>query len=462
MSNILDNMQDVTWTSPRGKTFVIKTLEGGYERKHIGEVKENPKTTRSSSVSTGSGGGKKSKTSHRSSSSTSQSTKRVQDSNDTFTDLGVGGRSVPLDCYFVGDDHAQKAKVFENALCETGKSTLQLTYDDEFTVNVIKYSKKYTLVANINVTIISVSFHQTSNTTYPRGKASKTKQVKKQAAEAKNAIAQNIADTVEAIDNPSRMEKFKASYSNMLDKVSEGLSTVNDASLNTIMKDIMGQNLSTNALTMTSQLGVLMYKAAAVANKAQNLGNSFALNSSFGSLMGGWGALVTSLIGLTSSSSPDSSLNREEIDNLLIADGTVSMGLISVGESLADAEFETRKEAVEAADNLVELEQEWTNHIEKESGKIENIEDVIIRDSSVNDIVNSAVNEVLENACKLKVEKTIILSEDTTTINLAYEYYPDDFEEDPDKTINHLITTNGFSDDEFFLLKRGREVKIYI
>ena len=30
-----------------------------------------------------------------------------------------------------------------------------------------------------------------------------------------------------------------------------------------------------------------------------------------------------------------------------------------------------------------------------------------------------------------------------------------------DLTLNYLIRTNNLSDDEFFLLKRGREIKVY-
>ena len=128
----LKSFQDTIWTSPEGQSFVLKTLESGYKRKHIGEVKENPRTSVSSSSSTKSGGGKKSNSSSHTSVSTSRATKRVQDSNDTFTDMGIGGRDSRLDCYFIGDKHAAESEAFESALCQTGKSQLKLAYRDEF------------------------------------------------------------------------------------------------------------------------------------------------------------------------------------------------------------------------------------------------------------------------------------------------------------------------------------------
>ena len=138
------------------------------------------------------------------------------------------------------------------------------------------------------------------------------------------------------------------------------------------------------------------------------------------------------------------------------------MSLISLGESLIEKDYETRSEAVEAAKTLKDMESEWTEHVESELDKIDELEKFIVRDNSLTDIIDSAANEILERSYKLKVEKTIVLTEDTTVIDLAYEHYEQDFNIDPDDTIDYLIRTNGFSDDKFFLIPRGTEVKIYV
>ena len=78
------------------------------------------------------------------------------------------------------------------------------------------------------------------------------------------------------------------------------------------------------------------------------------------------------------------------------------------------------------------------------------------------DIVSASANEILERSYKLKVEQKIILSEDKTPIELAYKYYNDDFRNDPDGTLEYLIRTNKFTDDNFFIIPRGTEVKIYV
>lgn len=56
--------------------------------------------------------------------------------------MGVGGKDVPLEVLFVGDNHDTEADAFEAALCEIGKSKLRLAYGNEFTVNVINFREK--------------------------------------------------------------------------------------------------------------------------------------------------------------------------------------------------------------------------------------------------------------------------------------------------------------------------------
>lgn len=460
----LDNLQDVTWTSPTGKSFIIKTLESGYKRKHIGEIKENPKTSYSSSVSNSGKKAKGSTTSRHSSVSTSSSKKTVRDSNDTFTDMGIGGRDVTMDCYFIGENHSKQAELFADALCEVGKSKLQLAYGQEFTVNVLDFGVTNSLVDRINVTIVQVNWHETAKATYPKSQQSKKKEIKNLASATKENIAQTVSDAVSNITTPSRLQNFTTSFSNVLNKVSNGLNVANNITLKSIMTDIMGQTLgATNAFTIMSQLGVVMYKAAALSSKVKNLNSGFGLSSTFGTLFGGWDALVASLISSSTPTNRSSNvLTPEEIDNLMINDSTVSLALTSLAESLVETEFETRAEAVEAAKNLEELENKWTTFIEEQYSKITTLEDYYIRDGGLVDIVAATANEILERSHKLKVEKRITLSEDSAVVDLAYRYYPEAFREDPDGTINYLITSNGLKDDEFFLLKRGTEVKIYV
>ena len=439
MPDMLDGRQGITWRSPKGTLFNIKTTESGYSRKHNGEVKTNPS-------------GKKS------------TKKAVTDSNDTFSDLGIAGRDVSLECLFIGKTHAADAKKFTDALCETGKSHLRLAYGDEFTVNVLDFSVKNDLLKAINATVVTVKFHETAKTTYPESQTGEKKEIKTAAANTKSTVAQNLANAVEDIKNDTtRTANFTANFNKMLNTVSTALNTADSVTLNSIMSDILGQNVMNNALTMTSQLQIVMSKSAALASKVTGL-STFNIKIPLGSAFDSWRGLITSLIQNSTPTGSVSSngLSNAEIDSLLINDTTAVSALASLCETAIDTEFETRKEAVETAKKLIELEETWTEYIETQTAKITELGNVFTRDSNIVELVAAAAGEILNLSYELKVEKTIILTEDKTLVELAYENYYENFKDDPDGAIEYLRTSNNFTDDEFFLLPKGKGVKIYV
>ena len=439
MPDFLDNIQGVTWRSPKGTMFNLKTTESGYSRKHNGEVKSNPTNKKSTK-------------------------KSVTDSNDTFSDLGIAGRDVTLECLFIGSSHDADAKVFTDALCETGKSHLRLAYGDEFTVNVLDFSVKNDLLKAVNATTVTVKFHETAKTTYPESETGGKKEIKNIAADTKLSAAQSLSDAVDNIaGDTSRLSKFTASFSKMLNTVSGALDTANSITLNSIMTDILGQNVVNNAFTMTSQLQIVMSKSAALVSRVKNL-SPFSLKLPLGSAFDSWRGLVSSLITDSKPSRVVTSkgLKNDEIDTLLINDTAAISALAALSETIIDSTFQTRKEAVEAAKKLIDLEETWTTYIESETAKINELNDVFIRNNDIVELVSAAAGEVLKQSYELKVEKTIILTEDKTLVEIAYENYPDDFKENPDGTIEYLRNTNDLTDDDFFLLPKGREIKIYV
>lgn len=433
----------VVWTSPQGNVFNLKITEYGHKRKHVGTVKENPKTKKST-------------------------TKQITDSNDTFSDLGMAGRDLTLNFLFIGQNHVSESDSFEAALCEIGKSKLLLPAGNELTVNVIDFSTARDLVKNINSTVVSVNFHETSKTSYPESSTSGAKSVKAAAEKTKTISAQNIADAVSNVKaDAGRLQKFTASYSKMMNNISSALSVANNVSLNSIMADVMGQNLVSNAFTMTSQLQIVMSKAATLASNVKNGFSDFSLtsilNSATGtsSVLGSWQGLIASFI-TASTPTGSISLQKSDIDNILINDVAASSALAALSESVVNAQYSTRKEAVEIAKGLEELERTWTEFVEEQISKIDELNNTIIRDSGINELVAAACGDVLNKSYELKVEKTVVLSEDKTVIEIALENYPEQFKENPDETILYLINTNDLEDEDFFLLKRGSEVKIYV
>lgn len=453
---LIDDLQQVTWTSPNKDIFTLKTLESGYSQKHIGEVKENPRTSCTASSSNKTNGGKKC-------ASTSSGKKRVSNVNDTFTDLGVGGRDITLDCYFIGENHYTNATSFINALAQTGKSKLQLAYGDEFTVNVISFKVSNNLTQNVNTTVVNVNWHETSGTTYPQSTTSKTKEIKNSASTIKENVAADFSQAVDTIAaSTTRLQTFTSNFKNALNKVSNVLNFADNLTLSTILTDILGQNLSTSALTIASQLGIIFYKAAALTSKVKNLSGFTLASTGLNTLDDGWTSLISTLISNSTTSSNTASLTTVEIDNLMLNDTLATLAITAAAETIIETDYETRTEAIEASKNLVTLFQTWNEFAEDELDKITELENFIIRDGGLQSVVVQAANEILDRSYKLKIEKTVVLAEDKTPLELAYEYYTDDFYSDPDAALEYLITTNNLKDDDFLLLKRGTEVKIYV
>lgn len=431
----LARKKTVMWTSPTGKIFELKTDSGGYKRKHVGAVKTTPHSKKST-------------------------TKKITDSQDTFSDSGVSGKSLTIKCFFVGANHDIESKEFEDALCETGKSKLRLAYGEEFVVNVLDYSLQYSLVEKINLTTITVNFHQTSNTTYPNSETSNTGAVKNAGSITDTAVAQNMEDIVSKADSASLMEGLNTAFSNALIKISTGLDTINNVSLNAIVSDIEGQIFTSNPFTIVTQLQKVVYKAANVVSKVKNLSKT-AYSSPFGSFIRNCKYLINDVKSLLPKSNT-TVLTPSQINDLAVVDTVVTSIISAAVQTAPEYDFTTRKEAVDSAIALVELDEIRTDIVSEFEGKIENLKDKYICDSGISELVNMAAGILINKSFDLKVEKTIILAEDEAVINLAYKYYKEDFEKNPEETIDFLISSNDFSDEEFFLIKRGTKIKIYV
>ncbi len=432
--DFLTRKKTVMWTSPSGKVFEIKTTEGGHKRKHVGEVKTTPCKKKST-------------------------TKKIVDSQDTFSDAGVSGKSFSVKCIFIGDNHDIEAKEFEDGLCEVGKSKFRPAYGEEITVNVLDYDVKYSLLEKINATIITVNFHQTADTTYPNSAESNTKAVKNAGDITNAAIAQNMTDIVSNTSNVSLIESLNASFSNVLTKISTGLDTISNASLNSIIADIEGQVFTSNPFTIVSQLQKVVYKASNVVSKVKDITKN-ANSSSFGFLTKSFKYLINDIKSLLPKNTEH--LTPAQINDLAIADTVITSIISAAAQSAPEQEFLTRKEAMDAAVSLIELDETRAEFISEQEAKIDDLKNKYICDSGISELVNMAASAIIEKSFNLKIEKTIILPEDEAVINLAYKYYKEDFEENPEETINYLITSNNFTDEEFFLIKRGTKLKIYV
>ena len=213
-----------------------------------------------------------------------------------------------------------------------------------------------------------------------------------------------------------------------------------------------------NAFTMTSQLQIALSQAVGLSYKVNSLKSGFKLPDNVASIK----SSLSSLLGGLKSSGTKYPLSAEQIDELKINDTTAQATITSMAQSITQTEYTTRKEAIAAINEFAALADDWNEYVEDEYKKIDDLADAFIRDSGINEVVLAAINAVIEKSYELKVEKTLILTEDESVVNVAYKNYSNDFAIDPEGTIEYLISSNGWGDDMFYLLPKGTEVKIYV
>ncbi len=416
-----DRQKQVIWTSPSGKKFILQT-DGKikYSRKRKGEVKNNP---------TRSYGKNNSKTSY----------KTVNMSDDTFHDMGVSGRDFSLKLYFFGDNHDIDADNFEAAYCEHGKSKLQLPYGNIMIVQALDIDFEQDTVEKLSHTEVNISFHQCSGTVYPTAKATKTTALTKNINQMQETLSESFAETVAVIEDK---QSFADRWGSNLDKLSEKFNDIQNSDFIGILQDIKSQNILNNPLVMSTQLGILLKKGLLTYDNVSDVITS-----------------VSDIIsGLLPSSSENVTKSEYTADDLFLK-STIMTGCDVINSS----DFELRKDAVLAAENIQEINDnyiEQSQDIEEIINK--NLEDTIITEIDTTEIVNQTIGSIIDKSDDLKVEKTLFLKEHSNPLMVAFENYPDMFKSDPEAAIDYVNRTNNLSGDELFFLEKGRKIVIYV
>ena len=410
--------KSLLWISPSGKKFDLKLKSPiRYSRKRKGEVKNNP---------TRSYGEKNERTSY----------KVVNASDDTFQDMGMSGRDISLTVIFTGENHDTEAMEFEKAYCERGKSKLQLHYGDFLLVQAMDFDRLNDDVKTLSLTEVQVTFHECGKTKYPTTKRSSQSAAKTKAQNARAAVAQSFSNTVATVKNQTT---FASKIQSNLDKINNAFDSIQNATFVSILQDLKNGNILNNPYVMSTQLGLLF-------------------NAAFGTYTN-----VSDVLNTVYDLLPNFTSSNDDRDEY-IADNVFAQNMIiSASENVNGSELDTRKEAIEAAEDLQEINdiyQEASQSKEQEFNK--KLDDTIIQDVDISDVVNETIGSLVDKSDDLKIEKTISVSEVTGIVNIAAQYYPDDFKADPDKTIEYLIKTNDFSFDKLIYLNKGDKFVIYV
>ena len=444
--NYLDRQHSITWTSPTGKSFELNNINSiEYSFKHHGNlttiVSKNKDDDSLSFLKD------------------NKNNDNDLSRGDIFEDLGISGRTIPLQIIFSGDNHDKELEEFENAFKELGQGRLQLPYNSRpIRVNAQTLTKKQDLVKDIASTIIDVEFIETKQNI----------PLKTSNNNLKNSLKQNIEEEIFELDNnynsfiertpAEKLQNIFDKFNKVLTAVSNSINNIANGNIDAILRDIQANLLNGSGITLfqeTSKMIDIGFSAISSAPYIKTLLEN----------------TVNDITGNELSEEGQSILNTNVInqDDLTTNDFFISNIFLSACSNILDLAdtIQTRKEATQIAISIQDLYTSYKRYYDIKYNLLNlNLKDIKASNTNINININYIIQTTLgiliEVSFNLKTEFNIILNEDSNLIDIAYKYYKEEFAGNPEETINKIIKTNNINDEEFILVPRGRNITIYL
>lgn len=445
----IDRQHIITWTSPSGKSFELNNINSiEYSFRHYGNLTTIiSKKEEDNSLAFL----KKDKGNENSS------------KGDIFEDLGISGRTIPLQIVFSGNNHDKESEYFENAFKELGESRLQLPYDSRpIRVNAQTLTKKQDLVKDIASTIIDVEFIETKQNI----------PLKTSNNNLKNTIKQNIEEEILELDNnynnfiettpAEKLQSLLNKFNKVLTKVSNSINNIANGNIDAILRDIQANLLNGSDITLLQETSKLIDAGFSTMSSAPYI--KTLLENTINDITG-------------NELKENNNNNNEDIlytniisqDDLTTNDFFISNIFLSACNNILDSidTIQTRKEATQIALSIQNIYTEYRKYYDIKYNLLDlNLKDIKSSNANINININYIIQTTLgiliEASFNLKTEFNIILNEDTNLIDFAYKYYKKDFNDNQEETINKIIKTNNINNEEFILIPKNRNMIIYL
>ena len=445
----IDRQHIITWTSPSGKSFELNNINSiEYSFRHYGNLTTIiSKKEEDNSLAFL----KKDKGNENSS------------KGDIFEDLGISGRTIPLQIVFSGNNHDKESEYFENAFKELGESRLQLPYDSRpIRVNAQTLTKKQDLVKDIASTIIDVEFIETKQNI----------PLKTSNNNLKNTIKQNIEEEILELDNnynnfiettpAEKLQSLLNKFNKVLTKVSNSINNIANGNIDAILRDIQANLLNGSDITLLQETSKLIDAGFSTMSSAPYI--KTLLENTINDITG-------------NELKENNNNNNEDIlytniisqDDLTTNDFFISNIFLSACNNILDSidTIQTRKEATQIALSIQNIYTEYRKYYDIKYNLLDlNLKDIkssnVNINININYIIQTTLGILIEASFNLKTEFNIILNEDTNLIDFAYKYYKKDFNDNQEETINKIIKTNNINNEEFILIPKNRNMIIYL
>jgi len=370
------------------------------------------------------------------------------DADGTYVqDLGRSGRRFPLRVIFSGEDYDLRATDFEGMLDESGIGQLEHPLYGRFPVVVFgAVERQDKLVSGANQAIFRIQFFETNELLFPLDVSSPADDTRAAVEEYLNTAPGEFEDAVD-LTNTVQSVSLRDRYQAVVDQVETGLSAVaatEDKVKRTfeVVFDSINAAITTfigDPLALGFQTGVLaQLPSQATASIVDRL-------ESYGSLLS---SLTGTLYETGFDAQPANSFRSDD----MFASNMV-MGAVS---SVLNAEFETKTDALAAAQVLLDMADEFT------AWRDLNLVSLGVVDTGevyqqVLEAASIAAGFLVSISFSLKQERVLVLSKPQDPISLEFLLYGT-----VDVNLDFLIRTNKLVGEEILEIPAGRSVAYYV
>jgi prophage DNA circulation protein len=370
------------------------------------------------------------------------------DAEGTFVqDLGHTGRRYPFRVIFHGSDYDQEAEAFEAGLLERGTGRLEHpVYGTKDVVPFGEIKRRDDLKTASNQAVREVAFWETIGLLYPTGQTDPAEAVLAAVEEYNEAEAAQFEEILDT-DTASELATFKSGYQQLLDTAKSGLQAVANvqadvaAEFNAIYDSISAgiDTLVSDPLTLAFQTTQLLQAPAlALANIQARLD--------------AYGNLVDQLTGTIR----EPGLNSENANSFQTDDLYASTSVTGIIVSIVNNQFETKSDALAAADTLLAISEQLTAWRDANYDSLGQI-DTGGAYQQYEEAVSLAAGFLVQISFSLKQERRIVLDHNTVLHELESRLYGT-----IDENMNFLIQSNDLTGDEILELPAGKEVVYFV
>lgn len=371
-------------------------------------------------------------------------------------DNGFGARQYPLQCYFSGPDCDLEATQFEAALLERGVGRLEHPLYGTF--DVVPYeavARRDDLVSSANQAIVEVTFWTSIRELYPSSGVSSVNEI----VALSDGFAMAAATQFEGAADLSSVvlqEDLGANYGGILQAVGGTLTAVATGTASTQARFNAARQAAisgTDAL-ITSPLTLGFQMAELIALPARDARD-------FAAMADGYSALLDNL--LTSAAAlpwllsvpAGSRAEKSRANAFLCTDLAVSSVVMALGVAGLSATYQTRGEAVQAADVILgafDTVAAWREAGFDTIGVVDTGESY----AALRELTASVAGFLLNLSFSLLAERRAVLSRPRALLELCAELYGS-----VDDRLDLLIASNNILPGEILELPRGRTVIWY-